>query len=223
MPKYSEGAVSPSGKFVVQGGEWVPVSEQMPNFADVQGGTSSGGRVNRAWELARAGVPTGMMPVVAAEEGPEKEEALRTMTAAATLPIAVQTGGAIGGRLLPFLLRMGAGRRAAGAVAGGAASLPAAVPQLVRGDIGGAAKSVAAGAVTGGIAPGLFGAGRAAEAALPAAAGRATTLTPDIANRLRQIAETSGANKALVKKILGEMGDEGAALWDVIKAARTRI
>ncbi len=103
----------------------------------------------------------------------------------------------VGARLLPFLMRLGArglgGKVASGAIAGGAAAVPQAIPEAVRGDIGGALEDVATGAALGGVTGGMIP--RAAAGAVDPA---------QLANRLRQIAQTSGANKAAVMAAIKE-------------------
>ena len=129
---------------------------------------------------------------------------------AAMLPLSAATGA----RMLPFLARLGATPRAAGAGAGAAGSIPYAIPQALEGNLTGAAKTVGMGAAWGFAAPGSLGPGRAAvptvaapiaaaaapavvapitAAAAPAVAAAAPAAAPAVIRQLMQAAKESGA------------------------------
>ena len=140
----------------------------MPDFSDVQSGVSSTGYQSRLTplQIATASYRGGRMPQSPEEEAAIEEAGAAGFGAANKTALGLASGGAgsaMNRLLVPFLARLGTGARATQALAsagtGAGIAGTDALPQLARGDLGGAAETVASGAAFGGAVGLVPGAG----------------------------------------------------------------
>lgn len=215
--KYPNGTVSPTGKYVVQGGKWVPRDEAA---SAEPGGYPAGYRFAETLHRDDQG-RTLSFPHMAV---PAESEARGNAMLAATLPLgsgALSAAGRIPGAIGAAARAIAARPMAAGAAVGAA-------PELGRGDIPGAVKAGTIGALIG-ASPvakrllrtvGRWGTSTSAPMtrAAPVARGVSTTgtvpasvPTPTIADLINAAARTSGSTATAAAQKVAEAAPAGKA------------